>query len=93
MVQVQYVWHELNTTFKNTLTQLRGTKTAADAATLIEDQYESPHNPGASQQGRIDNANAVLAHSSQLLKLDVPPPAQPTESPQVAATVRRLKNL
>jgi hypothetical protein len=58
-VQLEYVWHELRTTYSSALTALRETNTVADATTAFESRYEAAGVPALSE--RITFADEVYS--------------------------------
>lgn len=61
-VQLEYIWHELNTTQKGALAALRRTKTPEEAARVFSQQFERPGKPELANREKYAAAFAGKAH-------------------------------
>lgn len=59
--QLEYVWQELNTTEKGTLSRLLNSRNVDEATTIFMRHFERPNEKYANLTGRIKYANSLLS--------------------------------
>lgn len=60
-IQLEFLWHELNTDYKNVLQELNSSKTVNQATDIFLEKFEKPKNPNESRQARRNYANYLLS--------------------------------